>query len=704
MRQREISIWDQRKATSPLKRITLDVASSALEPVCDLDRGMVYMVAKGESTVRWVDVGSEDQGGAFAEGAHALDFAATSAALGPAARCDPGVGEIARLFIASTPASSTGGASAADSIIPASVRVPRRTYIDFHADLYPDTPNRKGPGLSADQWLKGTDIGSLPLISLDPGARSQAVERVAISETKEVSATVSTSSATNASPQATKAGQAPNGTAMARGGPLSSASAGSPRPTPTQTTPSAGIVAAAVPTPEGHPTASPTPAAHAPSAPPSHWSRRFLAGTTPLIAAFQSLGSLDISRPPAARMIAVSPRFFFIPLSGAGGRLGVHPLDKQGRLPLQVPSFQHGAGLGDFVLDPFDAGQIITSAADGVIRRWRVPSLPEDGQEWPASLAEQPVSSVALPTSEGSNKVGELCPHPHADGLVAVIPADADGKIHLIDLNRQVVVRSIGVPAQGLYSAVWSADGSVLACAGKDRDLYILDIRNRRPDAQTLGQASAHDSPRPFGVVWIDDEHLLTVGHTTGSLRQMKLFRIDHSSSKVLVEIAKQNLDISPSILFPFWDADTNILWLWSKGERLVSSFEVQPNNAKDPFLPLPAFQHAQPQLGLAFLPKNCVNVREVELGCSVRLCKEELQRVGWKITRSRPEFFQDDVYPPTAIVEQPLLSADEWVAGQDARHVPRKSLQPEGMVPREYFCPWICLSKSDAAADALLC
>jgi coronin-7 len=669
MRQREIAIYDQRNTTSPLKRITLDVGSSALEPECDYDRGIVYMVAKGESSVRWIDVGSEDQGGTFAEGAHALNFAATSAALGPATKCDTGVGEIAKLFVASTAGGSSGGASAVDSVIPTSVRIPRRTYIDFHSDLYPLTPDRSGSG--STKWLDGQNE-SLPLLSLDPADRGRVKENGADS--------TSTSQPIPARSQIPV--QAPKATSPQ--GPaapvpqidLTEAKVATSDESKSTNSPPAPITTSQSKLPE------PRKSSAVKAAPtPVHWSRRFLAGTTPLIPSFQNLNSLDISRPPASRMVEVSTDFVFIPMAGPGGRLGVHPLKKEGRLPLQMPSFSHGEPLGDFVVDPFHQDQIITSAADGIIRVWKVPALPADGHEWPSNLAEQPLTTITLPTSEGSNKVAELCPHPHADGLVAVIPADADGKIHLVDIRNGTVVKSVGVPASGLYSAVWSPDGSVLAGAGKDRKLYILDVRGKSQSAFTLGQASAHDSPRPFNVVWINDTFLLTVGHTTGSLRQVKLFSID-SSDGALTEVAKQNLDVSPSILFPYWDADVDILWLWSKGERLISTFEVQPDNVKEPFLALTAFQHNHPQLGLAFMRKDCVNVREVEVASSIRLCKDESQKVAWSITRSRPEFFQDDIYRPTIIIEKPLLKIDEWLAGKDAHNLPRKSLQPEGMLP----------------------
>lgn len=44
-------------------------------------------------------------------------------------------------------------------------------------------------------------------------------------------------------------------------------------------------------------------------------------------------------------------------------------------------------------------------------------------------------------------------------------------------------------------------------------------------------------------------------------------------------------------------------------------------------------------------------------------------------------EFFQDDVFPATAVTWEPVLSAEAWLAGANAK--PRLlSLQPPGMTP----------------------
>lgn len=170
-----------------------------------------------------------------------------------------------------------------------------------------------------------------------------------------------------------------------------------------------------------------------------------------------------------------------------------------------------------------------------------------------------------------------------------------------------------------------------------------------------IAEMARCSGPRSFRIVWLDGNHIVTVGHGPGSSRQLKLFAIDFLSSASLSEVSRCPLDVSPALLFPHWDADTCILYLWSKGERIVHAYEIHPDQQQQQqqqrsdraglavaagqqqtWLQLPQFQHGEAQLGLDWLGKDSVDVKTVEVATSIRLCRTEAQRVGWKITRSR--------------------------------------------------------------------
>jgi hypothetical protein len=78
--------------------------------------------------------------------------------------------------------------------------------------------------------------------------------------------------------------------------------------------------------------------------------------------------------------VQANSTYLFIPLAGAGGPLGVHSLDKKGRLPTRLPAFSSGSALVSFELDPFDRSKAYVAGDDGKIRIFEVPrdGFPKD--------------------------------------------------------------------------------------------------------------------------------------------------------------------------------------------------------------------------------------------------------------------------------------------------------------------------------------
>lgn len=666
-----------------------------LEPVADADRGLVYLSSRTGTSLHWLDIGTGEAKAPSASGTVALPTPSGGAvALAPVSTLDVMKGEVARILVASAP----GAGPSNDQITPVTITIPRRQYIDFHADLYPDTRTFAKPALSAQEWIKGADK-DLRLVSLDPAKReeSEAVEQAkpvpvepkAASEQKTpapapapTSAPVSKAEATPvaAAPAAVAATAAPSEAPAAK----AAVSAASSLPAPARASAATSATAAApaasatpLATRATQPTATRKPAA-ASSAP--RWSRRFLSGHTPLISTYQNLSTLDISRAPDARMLAHSSSLIVLPLSGPGGRLALHNVGQGGRLPAPLPEVSCGSVLGDFTLDRFDARRVITTSEDGKVRVWDVPQTEELGS------LDSPSKTIEI---AGAARLGELAVHPSVKGLLALAPADAEGQLHLLDLDDAAdkPASSFSVPGGGVFALAWSPDGRLLVTANRDKELRIIDPRAQRASAQVLAQSAAHATSRSFRAIWLSNSCVASVGHGAGSTRELLVFTYD-SNDGTLKKVASQALDVSPAVLFPHWDADTGVLWLWSKGERSISAFEIILTSsgapaAKDAIQALPAFQHSQPQLGLSFGRKADVDVKNVEIATSLRLSRGELQEVSWRIPRARAEFFQDDIFVPTA-ADEPRVEAKSWLEGNDGPEARLVDLCPTGMDLRE--------------------
>jgi coronin-1B/1C/6 len=103
-----------------------------------------------------------------------------------------------------------------------------------------------------------------------------------------------------------------------------------------------------------------------------------------------------------------------------------------------------------------------------------------------------------------------------------------------------------------------------------------------------------------------------------------------------------------------------------------------------DKFEYLSEYKSADPQRGIAFLPKRGVNLHENEvLRCFKTVNDAYIEPISFVVPR-RAEMFQSDIYPPTTGLK-PGTTASEWFGGKTAAP-PKISLESvyEGGAPEE--------------------
>ena len=397
------------------------------------------------------------------------------------------------------------------------------------------------------------------------------------------------------------------------------------------------------------------------------WSRKFLAGKTPLIPTYDAVPPLS-SLHQDSIIFKISAKLAFFPVQGPGGRLGVHPLKKKGRMVNGGEGYlSGGVEIADFDIEPFGERAAI-AGEDGLIRIWTVG---ENGIQGVGPEAEQMIKG------DGIDKIATIAFHPTAKDLLTALTNDQGTcAIRLFDLKEGKEAEKIPLDLDGAFNMIWSPLGNLVAVATKDGRILTLDPR--RPESQASGPA--HDSPRSFQITWIDETHLLSVGFSKGSQRRINLYHITDNAVKTLSSFM---MDISPSVLFPQYDPDTHILYVWGKGERQIQAFEVRPENDLEPIAKLPSFTSGSPQLGISFFPKRLVDVKKVEIAKVLRLTAKAIEEVSFTIPRNKPDFFQDDIYVNTLDVEHPTSTVEEWF-NQKAAQPEHISLKPEGMTSRK--------------------
>ncbi|KAK2756678.1 Coronin-like protein crn1 [Arachnomyces sp. PD_36] len=351
-------------------------------------------------------------------------------------------------------------------------------------------------------------------------------------------------------------------------------------------------------------------------------------------------------------LIKANPQYLAVNWeAGGGGAFAVLPLSERGRLPARIPLFRgHTSVVLDTDWNPFNDSLIASGSDDGKVFLWRVPegfTLNSDAE--PDEILDiAPVGRL----SGHPRKVGQVLFNPAAENVLASASGDFTVKIWDIEAGSPKLTLNIGDIVQSLS---WSANGSLMSTTSRDKKLRIWDVRQERPVHEGAGHSGAKNSR----AVWMGEhDRIASTGFSKMSDRQLALWDIRAPREPLN---GFRVLDSISGVCVPFWDDGTQCLYLAGKGDGNIRYFEYE----NDKFEYLSEYKSADPQRGIAFMPKRGVNMHENEV---VRVYKtvndSYIEPVSFIVPR-RAEVFQDDIYPPCTGVK-PAMSAGEWFGGKE--------------------------------------
>lgn len=349
--------------------------------------------------------------------------------------------------------------------------------------------------------------------------------------------------------------------------------------------------------------------------------------------------------------------------SGGGGTVAVVPAASFGRLPRSLPLITgHAGAILDLGFNPFDDRMLLTASEDSTVKVWQIP---DEG------LAENMKDAFGI--LEGHTKKVTLCSfNPTVAGVVA--SASLDLTCRVWDLEEEEDVFSIATPDQ-VSCMKWNYTGSLLAVCCKDKRLHILDPRA----SNAVIDGAIHAGSKATKVEWLagptaPDERgkFVTTGFSTNQERQLSLWDMRMFGDGAEA-INTQNLDQGTGALFPHFDGDTGLLFLWGKGDGNMRYYEVAPS---EPFFHyVDDFRSQSPQKGVAFLPKRCMDVRSHEILRALKLDTTSVQPISFKVPR-KGDFFQEDLFPDCAGAS-PSMSLKDWRGGAPPRPPVVQSMRP---------------------------
>jgi len=299
----------------------------------------------------------------------------------------------------------------------------------------------------------------------------------------------------------------------------------------------------------------------------------------------------------------------------------------------------------DFDFNPFNDQLIATGSEDTTIKLW---GIPEEG------LTEN-ITTPLVDMAGHSRKVTLLKFHPSAENILASVAGDFTVK--LWDVGRGSEITTLADTHQQIIQDIaWDHFGKEYATSCKDKSVRIIDARSSTV-AGTIEMA--HEGAKSMKLSYLGDMgKLVTVGFTKQSQRQFKIWDPRNTAQ----EVAKVMIDQAAGVLMPFYDPDTCMLYLAGKGDGNVRYYELV--NEEPHAFPLNDFRSSVSAKGMAWMPKRGLNVMGCEAARLLKLTTNSVEPLSFFVPR-KSDSFQDDLYPHTAS-DQPALTTDEWINGED--------------------------------------
>jgi len=211
--------------------------------------------------------------------------------------------------------------------------------------------------------------------------------------------------------------------------------------------------------------------------------------------------------------------------------------------------------------------------------------------------------------------------------------------------------------------------GNLIASTCRDKLMRIIDNR-----ASTIvSEFPGHAGTKGSRITWLGNKpQLLSAGFGKASDRELLLW----DSRSLSTPVFTLPVDQLSGLLTPYYDEDTGVVFVAGRGDGSIKMFELVDNE----LFHLTEYNSNLPQMGVAPLPKHSLDIRGCEIARFLKVSDNTVEPIQMTVPRTRMEFFQDDIFPPTRS-PLPTYTSEEYVSGT-VKEPTLVSLQPAGTTP----------------------
>lgn len=316
--------------------------------------------------------------------------------------------------------------------------------------------------------------------------------------------------------------------------------------------------------------------------------------------------------------------------AGGGGAFVAKKHSDTGKGTANPPKVAgHKASILDIKFSPFNPYIVASASEDCMVKIW---ALPEDG------LKEDMIEEAQLCKGH-KRKVGGLAWHPTASNVLA--STSTDYLVKLWDVEVGETKSEIKGHSNIIQSINWSEDGSQMISSSKDKKLRLFDPRQQ----DTVAEWKSHDGIKGARVLFApnagnDNNRAISVGFSKTSDRQYYVWDLKKTDKP----IAKKNIDTSSGMLMPFFDKDSQVLFVAGKGDGNIRYYELTDDDKYIYFLS--EFKSGDPQKGMTLCPKRMVDVQHCEVAKFLKVTSKNMVVPIHMTVPRKSELFQDDIFP----------------------------------------------------------
>jgi coronin-1B/1C/6 len=357
-----------------------------------------------------------------------------------------------------------------------------------------------------------------------------------------------------------------------------------------------------------------------------------------------------------SNFVTVNPQWVAVSWQvGGGGAVGIINVNTVSKLD-KVPMITgHKGPVLDLEFNPFNDNVIATVSEDCYGKIWVIPPDFQGTEEKESQLLKG-----------HQRKVGNVAWNPTAENVLAT--GGTDYAVKIWDVSTGDEKFNFGGHGGIIQSLNWNYEGALLTSFCKDQKLRVFDPRQSSP----VGVVDGHQGVKGGRAMFLGKhDKIFSVGFGKTSERQYFIYDVKNLSAPILGPV---NIDNQAGMLMPFYDEDSDLIFLAGKGDGAIRYYEYELNASteKPEVHYCSQYTSNESTAAIGCMPKRGVDVNTCEIMKFFRVCASgsagifKMEPLSFKVPR-KSDLFQEDIFPDCRS-DEPALTADQWFSGESSK------------------------------------